>query len=73
MQTNRQQMTTWQQTSNNQQHAEAAIEGSGRRICRAMAATAAMAAVAVTGQRKWRKTGDAWKQKGRKMDGRADH
>ncbi len=49
------------------------IEGNGRRICRAMAATAAMVAAAVTGQRKWQKTGDAWKQWGRKMDGRVDH
>jgi hypothetical protein len=59
--------------SNNQQHAEAAIEGSGRRLCKAPVATVAMADVAVTGQRKWRETGDAWKQWVRKMDGRADH
>ncbi len=65
-QTNRLQSTTWWQTSNNNQHAEVAMEDSGWRQCRAMVAGAA------TGQRKWQKT-DAWKQRGRKMDGRADH
>ena len=44
---------------------EAAMEGNGRRQCRAMVA---MAATAVIGQRKWQKT-DVRKQRGWKIDG----